>query len=69
MLRSIREKQSMTQDQLAEKAGVSRQAVNRIENNRLSPTVRTLSKLSAALHCTIEELLADEPKERSDSHD
>jgi transcriptional regulator with XRE-family HTH domain len=47
-LRAIRERKALTQDELAEKAGVSRQTVLKIEGG-LEPRPKTVRKLAAAL--------------------
>ena len=42
-VRTARHAAGLTQDQLAEYAGLERKSINRIENNRLSPTIDTLA--------------------------
>lgn len=45
---------------LEEKSGVSKTAINNIENNLRSPTLETLKMLADALGCRIEDLYIDE---------
>ena len=57
-LRSIRTKANMTQVELAEKSGVSRITINRIENGELKETtLGTLSKLAKTLCVSIDDLV------------
>lgn len=44
---------------LAEKSGVSKTAINNIENHKRSPSLETLKKLADALGCRIEDLYID----------
>jgi DNA-binding XRE family transcriptional regulator len=50
----LREQQGMTQQELAEKSGILRNNISRIEAGRYNVTLDTLSKLSAALGCKVE---------------
>lgn len=52
-LMKAREASGLTQEQLAEKANVSRTTVNRIEQGRISPSFRTLSALATAMGKTL----------------
>ncbi len=47
---------NLTQKELAEKVGVSRQTINYIENNRYIPSVLLALKISKVLEKSIEEL-------------
>lgn len=51
--------QTMTQVQLAQKAGISQAALVRIERNEADPHVSTIRKLSDALGVDPRELLED----------
>jgi transcriptional regulator with XRE-family HTH domain len=51
--------QTMTQEQLAKKAGISAAALVRIENNQADPHVSTIRKLSDALGVEPRALLED----------
>ena len=44
-----REEARLTQEQLAERSGVSRVTINRIERGKLNPSMRTLSRLARAM--------------------
>ncbi len=57
-LKQIREKANMTQAVLAEKSGVSRVTISRLETGELEETtLGTLSKLANALCVSIDELV------------
>ncbi len=51
---------TLTQVQLAEKAGISPAALVRIENNQADPHVSTIRKLSDALDVSPEQLILNE---------
>ena len=53
IIKGIRDKAGMTQQQLAEKAGLLQSHVSRIERGEYSPTNKTLTKLAAALGVSI----------------
>ena len=56
-LREIRESKKMTQEELEEKSGISRQTISAIENNRAENVmVGTLMALANALDTTIDNL-------------
>lgn len=44
-----REQAHLTQDQLAERSGLSRNTIIRIERGNTSPSMKTLSKIASAL--------------------
>jgi DNA-binding XRE family transcriptional regulator len=48
-LRKLRIEQEMSQDMLAQKAGLERKTVNRIENGHFSPSLQSLILLCSAL--------------------
>jgi len=48
-MHALREKQHMTQKQLAHKAGMAQNAVSRIESGENSLTLRTVQRVAAAL--------------------
>lgn len=56
-VRSARLQASLTQSELAERAGLERKSVNRIENNQLSPTIDTLVRIAVVLGCTTSSLV------------
>ena len=57
ILRTLREKKGMTQEQLADKVLVSRQAVSRWETGETQPNTDTLKLLSKTLDASINTLL------------
>ena len=48
-MKEIRKSKGLTQQQLAQKVGVSRQTINAIENSRMNPTLTLAFKLADAL--------------------
>ena len=62
-VRGLRLARGLTQVQLAELAGVSRQLVGAVEADRHLPRVDAAARLAAALSTTVEELLAAETRE------
>jgi transcriptional regulator with XRE-family HTH domain len=56
-LKEIRQRKLMSQRDLAEKAGLSQNAVVQIENNRTEPHYRTLRKLVEALDIDPSDLI------------
>ena len=62
ILKELRQKHDMTQDQLAEKLAVTRQAVSRWENGESVPNPETLKQLSALFDISINRLLGDPRK-------
>lgn len=59
-LKSIRKQAGMTQEQLAEKLGVSRQAVTKWETDAGVPDVENIRAISAMFDISIDELLSNE---------
>ncbi|MCS7256495.1 MAG: substrate-binding domain-containing protein [Thermomicrobium sp.] len=57
-VRARRQALGLTQQQLAERAGISRQTLVAIEAGRLTPSVTIALRLARALDCTVEELFA-----------
>ena len=62
-VRDLRLARGLTQAQLAELAGVSRQLVGAVEADRHLPRVDAAARLAAALSTTVEELLAPERRD------
>ena len=58
-LRTIRESQFLTQEELAELAGVTRVTVSRIEQQSLEPRFSTIKKLARALKVQPAELVGE----------
>ena len=59
-LKNIRKQASMSQEQLAEKLGVSRQAVTKWETNAGIPDIENIRAVSALFDISIDELLSNE---------
>jgi transcriptional regulator with XRE-family HTH domain len=60
-----RRQRRLTQQALAERAGVSYEYINKIENYRALPSLATLAKVAVALgFCRISELLVIDPSGR-----
>jgi len=55
-IRDLRAQHSMTQEQLAEAVGVSRQSVIAIETQKYNPSLELAYKIAKAFHKTIEEV-------------
>ena len=58
-LKTLRTNKIMTQDELAEKVGVSRQAISKWERGEGLPDLYNISLLAKALDVTVDELLND----------
>jgi transcriptional regulator with XRE-family HTH domain len=58
-LKEARTRRLLTQDELAEKAGVSQSTIANIERNNAEPQFRTIRKVAKALEVDPTELLAD----------
>ena len=55
-LKTLRVRRALTQQELADRAGVSSNALNRIELNKAEPHMSTLRKLAKALDLDPSEL-------------
>jgi transcriptional regulator with XRE-family HTH domain len=58
-LREVRTRRLLTQDELAEKAGISQSTIANIERNHAEPQFRTIRKLAKALDVDPTELLGN----------
>jgi transcriptional regulator with XRE-family HTH domain len=54
---TLREQLELSQSEVAERAGIDRKTVNRIENERFSPSIDTLTRISVALGVNVSDLL------------
>ena len=59
-LKSIRKQAGMSQEKLAEKLGVSRQAVTKWETDAGIPDIENIMAISALFDLSIDELLSNE---------
>jgi transcriptional regulator with XRE-family HTH domain len=58
-LREVRTRRLLTQDELAQKAGVSQSTIANIERDNAEPQFRTIRKLAKALDIDPTELLGE----------
>lgn len=63
-LKELREARGLTQKEVGEKAGVSRQAINAIETGKYDPSIWLAYDLSVLFEMSIEELFDFERSER-----
>lgn len=63
IIRKRRKEMGLSQAELAEKCGVSRQTINAIENNKYDPTLSLAFHLALELKLTVDELFT--PKKTS----
>lgn len=68
-LKKIRTEKKLTQDALAEKLHVTRQAISNWENDKTKPDIESLEMLAEVLEVDIEELIYGEKKEAIISQD
>lgn len=62
-LKAARAERDMTQQALAEAAGVSRQTINAIEKGEYNPTIRLCLTICRALGKTLDELFWEEKEQ------
>ena len=62
VLKNIRVKNNLTQDEMAENLSVTRQAVSRWENGDSTPNIETLKQISIAFDVSINTLLGSPRK-------
>ena len=55
-VRELRKNQKLTQEELAQLIGVSRQAINAIEKEKFDPSLPTAFKMASLFKTTIEDL-------------
>ena len=58
-LRRARERALLTQEELADRAGLAIPTISRIENGRVEPHFRTIRKLAKALDVDPRDLVGD----------
>jgi putative transcriptional regulator len=63
-LKQLRESLGMTQEQLGELVGVSRQAINHIETEKFEPSIWLAYQIAKVFQSTIEEVFLFEESER-----
>ena len=62
LLKVARARADLTQEQLAERVGVSRKTINTIERGHFIPSTLLALKLAQALKTSVEELFSLEPR-------
>lgn len=67
-IKTFREQKRMTQEELAEKLCVTRQAVSNWENGKTEPDIETLHKIADLLGITIEELIYGTKRDITEIH-
>ena len=55
-IKEFRAREGLTQEQLAEKIGVSRQTILYIERGQYNPSLNLVFKICKVLRCKVEEL-------------
>ena len=65
-VRALRRQRRLTQEQLAELAGVSLQRIGEIERGQGNPTLNSLVKLSDALDISLSELFENSEQYKSE---
>ena len=58
-----RARMNITQEELAKKVGVTRQAINAIETNKYAPSIVLAFKIAKALKVKITDVFEPEPKD------
>ncbi|MBE5710756.1 MAG: XRE family transcriptional regulator [Oscillibacter sp.] len=64
-LKQLRQREKLTQDALAERLHVTRQAVSSWETGKTQPDIETLTALAEALHADVRELIYGPGREES----
>lgn len=59
-IREYREKNGLTQSQLAAKVGLSLDTVSRYETEKREPRASDLCRMAEVLHCSVDDLLKQE---------
>lgn len=63
-LKQLRESLGITQEQLGDLVGVSRQAINAIETEKYEPSIWLAYDISKVFNCMIEDIFLFETSER-----
>jgi len=63
-VRTFREALGLTQKQLADAVGVSRQAINAVETGKFDPSIWLAYDLAKHFHCSIEALFQFREEDR-----
>lgn len=63
-IKDIRKKMNISQEDLANKCGVTRQTINAIENDKYDPTLSLAFRLSIHLETTVDRLFIFEEESK-----
>ena len=66
-MKEARTKAGLSQQELAERLGVSRQTINAIEKGDYNPTIRLCIGICRVLGLTLNDLFWEQPSENADS--
>jgi transcriptional regulator with XRE-family HTH domain len=58
-LRRLRQSSRITQDELAERSGLSKNYICQVESGRKSPSLNAISKLAACMGADVNDILSD----------
>jgi transcriptional regulator with XRE-family HTH domain len=64
-IRSLRQRNGISQRQLAQRMGVPRTYVSKIENEKATPTLSSLERIAEALEVTVPDLLSGGTRDRN----
>lgn len=60
LIKEKRKEIKLSQNELAEKAGVTRQTINAIENNKYDPSLKLAFDLASILQTSVDELFKND---------
>ncbi|MCM1009816.1 MAG: helix-turn-helix transcriptional regulator [Fusobacterium sp.] len=66
-IKALRQEHHLTQEEFAEKIGISIQGLSNIERNRYQPTAETVDKICSAFEITPAQLLVTKNKTNEDT--
>lgn len=66
MIAAMRKRAGMSQRELGERVGYSQQGVASWEIGRAEPSIQMLKRLAGIFGCTVDELIRDEPEEKTE---
>lgn len=64
-IKELRNKNNLTQEELATKTGLSKNAIWNYENNKRKPNIEILNKIANALNVTVNDLIGNEEIEEA----
>lgn len=57
-VREVRKMKRVSQEELAERSGVSRQLISMIEKNKVNASIEKMADLARALNCTLDDIFS-----------